>query len=134
MLTRTKKTNTQTPKHPNSKAPELWRNSPAMLSVFARISAERGRQKLLYLTGKITFDCASTLPDPNRKFRVLTEELGEVAKELDKLEQLRDRRGEKFVLEDLRDELVQVAAVAVAWLESLEIQNSKLEIKNGGAR
>jgi hypothetical protein len=101
----------------------LWQNSPAMLAVFARVAAERSHQRKLFATGFITFDCASVIPDPNRKLRVLMEEVGEVAQELDKLEGLRDRRGERFVLEDLQEELVQVAAVAVAWLESFEVQS-----------
>lgn len=119
---------------PKSKAPELWQNSPKMLNVFARIAAERSRQRQLFATRQITFDCASVIPDPNRKLRVLIEEIGEVAQELDRLEALRDRRGEKFILEDLQDELTQVAAVAVAWLESLEIADCRLPIGKGGAR
>lgn len=104
--------------------PVLWKNNPAMLDVFAKIAAERDRQRGLFHAGKITFDCASTLPDPNRKLRVLTEEVGEVAQELEKLESCRDRRGERFVIEDLETELVQVAAVAVAWLESLQTKKA----------
>lgn len=115
-----------------SPRPTLWKNNPAMLDVFAKIATERDRQRRLFHTGKITFDCASTLPDPNRKLRVLTEEIGEVAQELDRLEALRDRRGERFVLEDLETELVQVAAVAVAWLESLQAKTQKSQ--NGGAQ
>lgn len=106
----------------NGAAP-LWKNSPAMLCVFARIADERIRQKQLFASFKITFDCASVIPDPNRKLRVLMEEVGEVAQELDRLEGLRDRRGQKFAIEDLQTELTQVAAVAVAWLESLEVQS-----------
>lgn len=110
-------------------APPLWKNTPAMLEVFAKIAAERQRQRELFHAGKISFSCQSVLPDPNRKLRVLMEEVGEVAQELDRLEQCRDKRAERFVLEDLEAELVQVAAVATAWLESL--QSSRL---NGGAR
>jgi hypothetical protein len=102
-----------------SPRPALWKNNPAMLEVFARIAAERDRQRQLFQTGEITLDCGSPLPDPNRKLRVLLEEIGEVAQELDKLEGCADRRSERFVIEDLETELVQVAAVAVAWLESL---------------
>lgn len=104
-----------------SPRPPLWRNTPAMLEVFAKIAAERQRQRELFSAGKITFDCASGVPDSNRKLRVLMEEVGEVAQELDRLEGCRDKRAERFVREDLEDELVQVAAVAVAWLESFEV-------------
>lgn len=91
-----------------------------MLEVFAKIAAERQRQRQLFYEGRISFDCASPLPDPNRKLRVLTEEIGEVAQELDRLEACRGPRAEKFVREDLETELIQVAAVAVAWLEALQ--------------
>lgn len=53
-------------------------------------------------------DCSSPLVAAPVKLAVLVEEVGEVAKAL-----LEHDDG------DLRDELVQVAAVAVAWLESL---------------
>lgn len=119
-------------------AAPLWKNTPRMLEVFALIAAERVRQRELFHQGKITFDCASVIPDPNRKLRVLTEELGEVAQELEKLEAAKDKRATRFITEDLRDELVQVAAVAVAWLESMEGEHSTANIQrstsNGGAR
>lgn len=98
----------------------LWKNSPAMLEVFARIAAERIRQRELFHAGKLTFDCASPVTDNDRKLRVLTEELGEVAQAIDQLERCGRRAASVFAREDLQTELVQVAAVAVAWLESLE--------------
>jgi hypothetical protein len=103
------------------------KNSPAMLDVFALVARERARQRDLYRTGRISFDCGSPIPDLNRKLRVLVEEVGEVAQDIDRLEDSRDARGRKFILEDLEKELVQVAAVAVAWLESLQpkSQNEK---------
>lgn len=110
--------------------PPIWKNTPAMLNVFALIAQERIRQRELFHQGKITFDVASPIPDANRKLRVLTEEIGAVAQELEKLEAARDRRALKFITEDLREELVQVAAVAVAWLESLE----EVSPQKGGAR
>ena len=86
------------------------------MTVFERIAQERVRQRELYLTGEITFEVASTVPDNNRKLRVLTEEVGEVAEAIDFLED----DDTKVRREHLRTELVQVAAVAVAWLEALE--------------
>ena len=54
-------------------------------------------------------DCSSRMVEPIVKVAVLTEETGEVARAvLDGSE-----------IDDLRAELVQVAAVCVAWLESL---------------
>ncbi len=85
--------------------------------VVLRVLAERQRQRQLFVDRKITFDVASPVPDTNRKLRVLIEEVGEVAQELDHLEQL---PGSKPAQKRLREELTQVAAVAVAWLESLE--------------
>ena len=74
------------------------------------INAERDRQAVKW-NNEHTWgygDCSSNdVPDPV-KVMVLTEETGEVARAvLD-----RDR-------ENLRVELVQVAAVCIAWLESL---------------
>jgi hypothetical protein len=103
----------------------MWKNTPAMLNVFALIAQERVRQRELFHQGKITFDCASVIPDPNRKLRVLVEEVGEVAQELDRLEAAKDKRAVQFITEDLRTELVQVAAVAVAWLESFETWSAR---------
>lgn len=54
-------------------------------------------------------DCSSDDVDPMVKVAVLTEECGEVSRAA------LDRKPES-----LRAELIQVAAVAVAWLESLD--------------
>lgn len=80
-------------------------------AIFAAIRAERKRQgeKWNRFHSWGYGDCSNPeLPNPV-KVAVLTEEVGEVAKAM--LE--RDN-------EALRTELVQVAAVCVAWLESLE--------------
>ncbi len=90
--------------------------------VFTAIAAERGRQIELRTDNpqRYTFDLAHPFPDPQRKFRVLFEEAGEVARECDHLEQTPKSRK---VWPFLRDELIQTAAVCVAWLESLEVQS-----------
>ncbi|MDE2104379.1 MAG: hypothetical protein KGL39_44485 [Patescibacteria group bacterium] len=93
------------------------KNSPAFLTVFDRVADERLRQRALFVAGQITFDVGSPLPDANRKLRVLAEEVGEVAEAIDFLEE-KNCAGRR---EHLRTELIQVAAVAVAWLESLEV-------------
>ena len=93
------------------------KNSPVIMDVFARIAAERVRQQELFRAGKFTFTCASTTADDNRKLRVLTEEVGKVAEAIDALENKNDWK--RF--DHLREELVQVAAVAVAWLEAMEV-------------
>jgi NTP pyrophosphatase (non-canonical NTP hydrolase) len=75
--------------------------------IYALIDAERDRQaeKWNRPHGFGWGDCSHPL-DPSVKATVLTEEAGEVA---------------RAVLDgaDVRSELVQVAAVAVAWLEGL---------------
>lgn len=94
-------------------------NSPALMAVFERISRERLRQRALMRAGKISFACESPIVGDDRKLRVLVEEVGEVAQALDHLERA-TARGRVFAREDLQTELVQVAAVACAWLEALE--------------
>jgi hypothetical protein len=91
-------------------------NPGNLKAVFAAIDTERERQADLLRQKEILFDCSSPIVDPLRKFRVLLEEVGEVAAECDALERGKPR----LVWPFLREELIQVAAVAVAWLESLE--------------
>ena len=95
------------------------KNSPEMLAVFEAVARERLRQKQLFYDGKILFNCDSPVVDSNRKLRVLVEEVGEVAQAIDCIEYTGG--GNKYFQPgDLKTELVQVAAVAVAWLEQLE--------------
>ena len=79
-------------------------------AIYAAINGERARQKLKWGSphqwGR--GDCSSTDVEPIVKSSVLAEECGEVARAV------LDRDDEA-----LYRELVQVAAVAVAWLESL---------------
>lgn len=81
--------------------------------VFTLIRAERHRQEQLFKSGTLTFRVCDPDVAYGHKLAVLVEETGEVAEAI--LEQT-----EASGLDDLRKELVQVAAVAVAWLESLE--------------
>jgi len=100
---------------------------PAVEEVYG----ERVRQRALFLMGGIHFDCASPKVNNRRKYRVLFEEAGEVAKALDLVE----RQDTPWNRHQLRAELVQVAAVAVAWLESLtQSQISDLKSQDGKAR
>ncbi|MDR3457991.1 MAG: hypothetical protein P4N60_11135 [Verrucomicrobiae bacterium] len=80
----------------------------------ARIHVERLHQEQLLRDGELLFRCSDAVINPKRKLRVLVEELGEVAEAIDALEdiQAESRR------QALKSELVQVAAVAVAWLET----------------
>lgn len=96
-----------------------------MLSVFERIANERIRQRELLMNVKHLFTCDSQCADVNRKLRVLVEEVGEVAEAIDSLEFSNPPRRVRMLQAHLQDELIQVAAVAVAWLESFETSTPK---------
>jgi hypothetical protein len=85
--------------------------------ILERIWIERLRQKDLFRAGRIGFDCASPVVSDDRKLRALVEEVGEVAKEIDAAEFGDNKKQARL---RMRTELIQVAAVAIAWLESLE--------------
>jgi hypothetical protein len=77
--------------------------------IFEAITAERGRQSALWNREHDWGygDCSSPDVPAPVKAAVLAEECGEVA------------RAALDGTSELRDELIQVAAVAVAWLEGL---------------
>ena len=75
--------------------------------VLIDVAAERLRQEGLKASGKFTATCADDIPAAS-KLAILVEEVGEVARAIC------DRDPEH-----MREELVQVAAVAVAWVEAL---------------
>lgn len=77
---------------------------------------ERQRQRELLAAGRIVDDCASPATDPGAKFRVLFEECGEVAHAIDQVQH------HGLAATNIATELTQVAAVCVAWLESLQPQ------------
>ncbi len=81
------------------------------------ILKERQRQDQLRDAGRFPFTCADDGLDDAQRLAVLTEEVGEVAR------CLCERINGNVTLEgpyQLRNELVQVAAVAMAWIEYLE--------------
>lgn len=83
--------------------------------VLQAIHEERYRQECLMEEGKFPYTCADASRKPHEKLPVLAEEFGEVARHV--TEWLIDpgRLDDK----KLREELIQVAAVAAAWAESL---------------
>src|SRR3954467_6076485 len=85
------------------------------------VRMERQRQGQLEAAGKIPFNCA----DPNvgnlLKLAVLGEEFGEVCKEVYEAAAFFGQPPAD-VTAKLRTELVQVAAVAVAWIEGLSTE------------
>jgi hypothetical protein len=81
--------------------------------VICSVITERLRQCQLKESGKFLLSCAD--PQPNsRRLAILAEEFGEVAREVS---EENDGRGD---VTRLRMELVQVAAVCLAWIEGLE--------------
>jgi len=103
--------------------------------VLLEISEERMRQESLKESGKFVFTCADKGLSEAEKLAVLSEEIGEVSKEvvelviglskLMKLQMSNEARSaaiEETIKEykvKARKELVQVAGVAVAWVEAL---------------
>jgi hypothetical protein len=79
--------------------------------IFTAISAERVRQRVKWQSPHPwgTGDCSSAFVTAPVKMAVLAEECGEVARAM------LDGK-----TEELRAELIQVAAVAVAWLEGMD--------------
>ena len=81
-------------------------NERRMTQVGKEVASERWRQECAVQTAKIPWDCADPCVSDDAKLAVLGEEFGEVARAL-------------IEGDGLRRELIHVAAVAVAWAESL---------------
>lgn len=79
-----------------------------MYNVQNRIEKERKRQAELKAAGKFPWTCDDAMVSAEAKLAVLAEEFGEVARAVCE----RDER-------NLAEELIQVAAVCVAWLEGM---------------
>ena len=100
----------------------IWPDGPTG-DVLQQVNAERSRQEELCRSGKFLHTCASETLSDERKLAVLLEEVGEAGKEVVELGIALDKARPSSELDAitarLRKELVQVAAVAVAWAESL---------------
>ena len=92
--------------------------------IFGAIAEERERQEQLRESGKFLYTCAS--PDfiaftHFGRATVLGEEFGEVCRAALDVERIAEGRNDHSAARaKLRAELIQTAAVAVAWLESLD--------------
>lgn len=75
--------------------------------VLANVDSERIRQEELKASGRFAYTCADAECTDGQALAILVEEVGEVARAMC------EGKG-------LRDELIQVAAVAVAWVERLD--------------
>jgi NTP pyrophosphatase (non-canonical NTP hydrolase) len=105
----------QAPTPPGFEGTHSRATSEAILAV----RDERKRQEQLKAEGRFEFTCADDGLTNAEKLACLTEELGEVAQEVLTQEGRRLARDTVGTPEALRKELVQVAAVAVAWIEAL---------------
>lgn len=105
-------------------------NTDTLDLILRKVVAERHRQEYLKNQGKFPWSC-SDVEDPDRsamygnmispseKLAVLAEEFGEVSSIVCKLQANRDE-AKSVSITKLQKELIEVAAVAVAWAESLE--------------
>jgi len=119
--------------------------SDLMGGILFDIQKERERQEILLIQGKFPWSCSNLKVSDVKKLAVLGEEFGEAAKEAAQIEEQYDRlktnegrqdaapydkAGVEKVLKLniqykkglLREELIQVAAVCVAWCEALDTQ------------
>lgn len=93
-------------------------------TVLQEILAERMRQDELKASGQFPFICADLDLLECERLAILGEEFGEVCHEVN------EGIGQNFSIlrmENLRKELIQVAAVSLAWIQSLDkrITNAK---------
>ncbi len=95
---------------------EFDNEAKATDAVLLDVDKERRRQESLRLMGRFPSTCASSSMSDFHKLAVLAEEFGEVAQHLAE-ESINPKRRN---VPALRQELIQVAAVAVAWCESLD--------------
>jgi NTP pyrophosphatase (non-canonical NTP hydrolase) len=90
----------------------------AQWQIVDAVMQERLRQERLKAEGRFQYTCADPQLNEYAKLAVLTEEVGEVARVL--CERLAHGIRSGGADERLREELVQVAAVCLAWVEGLE--------------
>jgi NTP pyrophosphatase (non-canonical NTP hydrolase) len=92
-----------------------------MMGIFGEISVEVIRQDQKHPADHIGLD-RWTNPD---RLAILTAEVGEVAQEVTRAMRHPIKGGVGPFPEDLRTELVQVAACAVAWIDALDKRETK---------
>ena len=87
-----------------------------MSIIYVQIARERLRQEELKKEGRFRYTCADMEMTHADKATVLVEEVGEVCGAVIQLAGIGTDRPNA----DLRKELLHVAAVAVAWIESID--------------
>jgi H2-forming N5,N10-methylenetetrahydromethanopterin dehydrogenase-like enzyme len=110
-----------------------------MQDIFTDIQSERYRQEQLRQSGKFLWTCSDTTRSNEEKLAVLAEEFGEISKEVvegiikggklatafnEKTLELAHSLSKELNTK-LRKELVQVAAVCVAWIEAIDQEAKK---------
>lgn len=84
------------------------------------IASERSRQEALREAGRFTHTAASPGITEEQCLAILVEEVGEVARQVLTQPGTAIANDTEGSLEDLRGELVQVAAIAAGWIERLD--------------
>jgi uncharacterized protein YoxC len=122
-------------------------NQQRYADAIAKVGFERHKQEQMKAAGKFRHTCNDPqMTDPER-LAVLVEEVGEVSTEVLGVCDEADARAktmatqtrenseavEQAVRVRMYEELAQVAAVAVAWMESIEIENA-LDAAEGQGR
>lgn len=90
------------------------------LNIVNDVLVERDRQDALVKSGKFPWNCSDKRVAAGDKLMVLGEEFGEVSKAAYELTHETDSGCHKRHRDNLRTELVQLAAVAVAWIEAID--------------
>lgn len=88
------------------------------IRIFEAINRERARQETLKAAGKFKYTCVDSNMLSSEKYLVLAEEVGEVARAVLNLQKFASDYSAD--LGKVREELIQVAAVSVAWLEFID--------------
>lgn len=95
------------------------RNAELFADIVFQIRRERDRQEELKKTGRFDFTCSDPGITNAGRLAVLAEEVGEVAHEVN--EGIGLQSSARYVdLVKLRKELIEVAAVTVAWIEAID--------------
>ena len=109
--------------------------------IWSDILRERVRVEQQVRDGRHAFSCSDPGVPYADKMAVLTEEVGEIAHEVvehtlttakyarDPLLRMPPHR-ERYFRQRLRAELVQVAQVAVAWIEALDVDEGLVEVES----
>jgi hypothetical protein len=98
-------------------------NRPHVWGVLDLVERERERQEDLKAAGKFKYSCADAELSDAECLAVLVEEVGEAGHEVNECIQ---KPRDLAALQRLQAELIQSAAVAVAWCERLQIEIDEL--------